>query len=74
MFNLVVNLAIAAVGVLHVLGCIGGLLFLVLAIAYVYQDNADGNLFWFVDRYDDGDDECDDWTRNFVDGEWEERK
>lgn len=75
MFNAIVNIAGMSIGILHTLGCIGGLLFLVLAIAYVYENNADGNLFWFLDAYDDDDDDdCDDWTKGFVDGDWEDNK
>ena len=52
-FNALVDLAFIAIGALETLGVIGGLLFLVLAIAYIYEDNNDGNLFWFLDKWYD---------------------
>lgn len=48
-WNLLVNFAIMAGGVLQVVAFIGGLLFVVLSIAYLFSDHEDGNLFWFVD-------------------------
>ena len=52
-FNALVDLAFIAIGALETLGVIAGLLFLVLAIAYIYEDNNDGNLFWFLDKWYD---------------------
>lgn len=57
MMNVLVNIAVAVGGVLDALANIGGLLFFGLAIAYIYQNNNDGNLFWFLP-----DDEDDNWT------------
>lgn len=51
LLNALVDFAFIAIGALQTLGVIGGLLFLVLAIAYIYEDNNDGNLFWFVDKW-----------------------
>lgn len=53
LLNALVDFAFIAIGALQTLGVIGGLLFLVLAIAYIYEDNSDGNLFWFVDKWKD---------------------
>ena len=55
--NVLVNIAVAVGGVLDALANIGGLLFFGLSIAYIYQNNNDGNLFWFLP-----DDEDDNWT------------
>lgn len=49
LWNAMVNLAIMAGGVLEFLGQAGGLLFLVLSIAYLYSERTDGNLFWYFD-------------------------
>lgn len=51
-WNALVNFAIIAGGVLDFLGTVGGLLFVVLSISYLYGGRNDGNLFWFVDDLD----------------------
>lgn len=50
-WNAMVNLAIMAGGVLQFLGQAGGLIFLVFAIAYLYSDRTDGNMFWYFDEW-----------------------
>lgn len=51
LFNALVDFAFIAIGALETLGVIGGLLFLVLTIAYLYEDRNDGNLFWFLEKW-----------------------
>lgn len=58
LWNALVNLAILAGGVLQFLGQAGGLIFLVLAISYLYSDREDGNMFWYFEKDEwKGDDE-----------------
>lgn len=49
-WNAMVNLAIMAGGVLQFLGQAGGLIFLVLAFAYLYSERCDGNMFWYFEQ------------------------
>lgn len=59
MVDFLVNLAFMLGGVLRALADIGGLLFLLLTVLYIYEDRKDGNLFWFLPIWDE--DEDDNW-------------
>jgi hypothetical protein len=51
-FNAIFNFCLWFVGCLHVIGCVGGLAFVVLFFVYCIRGVNDGNLFWFL-RKDD---------------------
>ena len=53
LWNAMINLAIMAGGVLQFLGQAGGLIFLVLAIGYLFSEREDGNMFWYFDEWEE---------------------
>lgn len=50
--NAIVDFMLYLCGVLHVVGCVCGLVFLAVFFAYCYHGKYDGRIFWFIDDWE----------------------